>query len=169
MSEKQYEKIKMKKIIVLSLASLTLVGCGSPRYMGTPVPETNIKSEIVVVKDNETRSGFQNTIESWLQEHNYSYVVVPDNSKHDLNKLTLEYEGHWGWDLALYLKNAEITAYQGGQRVGEVKFKVPYTANPNKFGDASKRIGFMMDTLFGQMTPEQATQAANASSSTTPK
>ncbi|MDF4350675.1 hypothetical protein P3435_23405, partial [Vibrio parahaemolyticus] len=81
MPEKQYEKIKMKKIIVLSLASLTLVGCGSPRYMGTPVPETNIKSEIVVVKDNETRSGFQNTIESWLQEHNYSYVVVPDNSK----------------------------------------------------------------------------------------
>ncbi|MGV2987635.1 Sbal_3080 family lipoprotein [Vibrio sp. E150_011] len=155
----------MKKIILLPLVAITLAGCGSPRYTASAVPITNVKPDVVIVNDSATRSGFQETMEDWLHEHNYSYIVVPDRSKHDLNKLTLEYEGHWGWDLALYLKNAEINAYQGGQRVGEVDFKVPYTANPNKFGDASKRIGFMMDTLFGQMSPEQATKAANSSSS----
>lgn len=140
------------------------MGCGSPRYTGNAVPETNLKPDVVIIKDNETRSGFLDTIEHWLQENDYSYIVAPDRSKHELSKLTLEYEGHWSWDLALFLKNAEIDAYQNGQRVGEVQFKVPYTANPNKFGNASKRIGFMMDTLFGKITPDQATKAANSSS-----
>ena len=153
----------MKKILLLSTISLTLIGCGSPRYTGSSVPITNIKPEVVIVQDNDTRAGFLDTIKVWLQDNNYSYIISPDNLKHDLNKLTIEYEGHWGWDLALYLKDAEIKAYQGGQRVGDIKFKVPYTANPNKFGNASKRIGFMMDTLFGQMTPAQATKAANSS------
>lgn len=151
----------MKKYLLLSVLSMTLVGCGAPGYVGSAIPKTNLKPEVVIVQDAETRSGFLKTMETWLQEHNYAYTVVPDKSKHDLSKLTLEFEGHWSWDVALYLKQAEINAFQGGQRVGEVKFKVPYTANPNKFGDASTRIGYMMDTLFGQMTPEQATKAAN--------
>lgn len=155
----------MKKYLLVPALSIVLFGCGSPGYVGNAIPQTNLKPEVVIVQDTETRSGFLNTMKAWLEEHNYSYTVVPDKSKHDLSKLTLEYEGHWAWDLALYLKRADINAYQGGQRVGVVNFKVPYTANPNKFGDASTRIGYMMDTLFGQMTPEQATKAANSSSS----
>ena len=86
------------------MVSLTLIGCGSPRYTGSSVPITNIKPEVVVVQDNDTRPGFLDTIKVWLQDNNYSYIIASDNSKHDLNKLTIEYEGHWGWDLALYLK-----------------------------------------------------------------
>ncbi len=71
----------------------------------------------------------------------------------------MEYEGHWGWDLALFLKQAEINAYQNGQRVGEVEFKVPYTAS-EQVQYATKRIGFMMDTVFGKKTAEEATKAA---------
>lgn len=155
----------MKKYLLLSLSVLILAGCGAPRYTGNAIPEPKTEVDVVIVKDAETREGFLNTMEAWLQDNDYTYTVVPDKSKHDLDKLTLEYEGHWGWDLALFLKQAEINAYQNGQRVGEVEFKVPYTANPNKFGDASKRIGFMMDTVFGKKTAEEATKAANSSDS----
>lgn len=151
----------MKKLILLALSSLLLIGCSSPRYTGTAIPQTDIKPEVVIVKDNDTRTGFQNTVESWLREHNYTYTIAPDNSKHEQDKLTLEYKGNWSWDLALYLRSAEISAYQAGQRVGKVEFFAPNSFNLNKFGDASKRISYMMDTLFGQLTPEQATQAAN--------
>lgn len=155
----------MKKYLLLSLSVLILAGCGAPRYTGSSIPEPTTEVDVVIVKDAETREGFLNTMEAWLQDNDYTYTVVPDKSQHDLDKLTLEYEGHWGWDLALFLKQAEINAYQNGQRVGEVEFKVPYTANPNKFGDASKRIGFMMDTVFGKKTAEEATKAANSSDS----
>ncbi|KOO14344.1 hypothetical protein AKJ18_13630 [Vibrio xuii] len=152
----------MKKLFALGLAVSTLVGCGAPRYSGHSVPDTNQKPEVVIVKDNATRSGFLATMEQWLQEHEYTYTVVPEQSQHDLDKLTLEYEGRWSWDLALYLSDADIQAFLSGQRVGKVEFNVPYTANPNKFGDASERIGYMMDTLFGLMTAEQATKIVNS-------
>ncbi|RPF04852.1 hypothetical protein EDB14_2828 [Vibrio crassostreae] len=155
----------MKKYLLLSLSVLILAGCGAPRYTGSAIPEPTTEVDVVIVKDAETREGFLNTMETWLQDNDYTYTVVPDKSQHDLDKLTLEYEGHWGWDLALFLKQAEINAYQNGQRVGEVEFKVPYTANPNKFGNASKRIGYMMDTVFGKKTAEEATKAANSSDS----
>lgn len=155
----------MKKYLLLSLSVLILAGCGAPRYTGSSIPEPTTEVDVVIVKDAETREGFLNTMETWLQDNDYTYTVVPDKSQHDLDKLTLEYEGHWGWDLALFLKQAEINAYQNGQRVGEVEFKVPYTANPNKFGNATKRIGFMMDTVFGKKTAEEATKAANSSDS----
>jgi hypothetical protein len=155
----------VKKYLLLSLSVLILAGCGAPRYTGSAIPEPTTEVDVVIVKDAETREGFLNTMETWLQDNDYTYTVVPDKSKHDLDKLTLEYEGHWSWDLALFLKQAEINAYQNGQRVGEVEFKVPYTANPNKFGNAAKRIGFMMDTVFGKKTAEEATKAANSSDS----
>ena len=155
----------MKKYLLLSLSVLILAGCGAPRYTGSSIPEPTTEVDVVIVKDAETREGFLNTMETWLQDNDYTYTVVPDKSQHDLDKLTLEYEGHWSWDLALFLKQAEINAYQNGQRVGEVEFKVPYTANPNKFGNATKRIGFMMDTIFGKKTAEEATKAANSSDS----
>ncbi|CAK1723050.1 Sbal_3080 family lipoprotein [Vibrio gigantis] len=155
----------MKKYLLLSLSVLILAGCGAPRYTGSAIPEPTTEVDVVIVKDAETREGFLNTMETWLQDNDYTYTVVPDKSQHDLDKLTLEYEGHWSWDLALFLKQAEINAYQNGQRVGEVEFKVPYTANPNKFGNATKRIGFMMDTIFGKKTAEEATKAANSSDS----
>ncbi|WP_215405407.1 Sbal_3080 family lipoprotein [Vibrio gigantis] len=155
----------MKKYLLLSLSVLILAGCGAPRYTGSAIPEPTTEVDVVIVKDAETREGFLNTMETWLQDNDYTYTVVPDKSQHDLDKLTLEYEGHWSWDLALFLKQAEINAYQNGQRVGEVEFKVPYTANPNKFGNATKRIGFMMDTVFGKKTAEEATKAANSSDS----
>ncbi|WP_373960426.1 Sbal_3080 family lipoprotein [Vibrio gigantis] len=155
----------MEKYLLLSLSVLILAGCGAPRYTGSSIPEPTTEVDVVIVKDAETREGFLNTMETWLQDNDYTYTVVPDKSQHDLDKLTLEYEGHWSWDLALFLKQAEINAYQNGQRVGEVEFKVPYTANPNKFGNATKRIGFMMDTIFGKKTAEEATKAANSSDS----
>jgi hypothetical protein len=159
----------VKKYLLLTLSVFILAGCGAPRYTGQAIPEPTTDVDVVIIKDAETREGFLNTMETWLQDNNYSYTVVPDHSKHDLEKLTLEYEGHWSWDLALFLKQAEINAYQNGQRVGEVEFKVPYTANPNKFGNAAKRIGFMMDTVFGKKTAEEATKAANSPSSKSKK
>ncbi|MCL1123650.1 Sbal_3080 family lipoprotein [Shewanella surugensis] len=155
---------KSKRYIFAALGILLLSGCGSPRYTAKPIEALTNQVDIVIINDEATREGFLETMESWLTEHHYQYTVQSEGEKHDLNKLTLEYEGHWTWDLALYLKRAEIKAFQHGQRVGEVDFKVPYTANPNKFGNAEKRIRFMMDALFGQITAEEATQKANSSS-----
>jgi len=95
------------------------------------------------------------------RKNNYEYVVVPDGSKHDLDKVTLEYEGNWQWDLALFLSAANINAYYKGQRIGEVVYEAPNNLNTNKFGNAAERIGYMMDILFGLKTLEEGNQLLN--------
>lgn len=131
-----------------------LTACAAPQFNATPLQNTN--APIVIIEHKETRAGFLESIKNWLNQHGYDYSTSPDGSMHDPEKITLEYEGHWGWDIALYLKNAEIKAYSDGQGVGEVTYKVPYTANLNKFSVASERISNMMDLLFGRISVQDA-------------
>ncbi|WP_173362827.1 Sbal_3080 family lipoprotein [Desulfotalea psychrophila] len=142
----------MARIFVMSLFVMLLSACGAPQYTVQPISQLDREVNIVVVDDRETRAGFLQTIEAWLQRHDYRYEVVADGSRHDLEKLTLEYVGHWTWDMALYLEDARIDAFYGGQRVGEARYEVPeVTASPSKFGKASLRIDSMMNALFAKI------------------
>tara|TARA_R110001583_G_scaffold193745_1_gene362855 strand:+ start:205 stop:681 length:477 start_codon:yes stop_codon:yes gene_type:complete len=157
----------VKKIFVIAFVLLTsvLAGCAAPKYTATAIANDYESGDVqvVIINDEKTREGFQKTMESWLDKHNFNYTTSSDGSKHDLEKLTLEYEGHWGWDLALYMNDAYIEAFQNGQRVGKVEFKAPNSLNGNKFGNAEERIGYMMSVLFGRMTEENATKTINSS------
>lgn len=151
----------MKNFLGFVLITLLMSACAAPRYTGSMIENKNF-DEVVVVNHIKTKEGFLQTIESWLEKHNYKYTVASEGSKHNLDQLTLEYIGYWGWDLALYLTNAEITAYHKGQRVGEVQYRAPNSLNLNKFGSAAERIGYMMDILFGERTAQQATTIINS-------
>lgn len=157
----------MKRIFVLTflLCTSLLVGCAGPKYTATAMISDYHSSDVqvVIIEDEKTRKGFQRAMESWLDKNNYKHITSSDGSQHDLEKLTLEYEGHWGWDLALYMNDAYIEAFQNGQRVGKVEFKAPNSLNGNKFGNAEERIGYMMSVLFGQMTEDKANNLINSS------
>lgn len=151
----------MKKIFWCGLFVAVLAGCAGPKYIGSVIEDVG-NTEIVIINDKETRSGFQKAMEDWLNSHNYEYVVAPDSSKHDLDKLSLEYVGLWSWDLAIFLADARITAYHKGQKVGEVKYKASNNFNFSKFGNGAERIKHMMDVLFGKITTDEANKTINA-------
>lgn len=149
------------KIFFVLIISFLMTACAGPRYGGVAIPDEvkNKKIDVVIIRDKETREGFGKAIESWLRKNNYRYTVQPDGSRHDLKKITIEYVGHWKWDLALYLSEARIEAFNQGQRIGEATYKAPNTLNNNKFSNAEERIEFMMRVLFGQISPEEATRS----------
>ena len=148
---------KLKKIFWCGLFVAILAGCAGPKYISSVIEDVG-SAEIVIINDKETRAGFQEAMENWLKSHNYKFVVAPDGSKHDLDKLSLEYVGLWSWDLAIFLADARITAFHKGQRVGQVEFKASNNFNFDKFGSGEKRIWNMMDILFGKETPVGAEQ-----------
>lgn len=145
----------------LILICVFLVACAGPKYTSQSLNMPPESVHIDIVEDEDTRDGFKNTMINWLNDNGYSYSVIPEGSNYDLNNLTIEYVGHWGWDLALYLKNAKLDAFWKGQRAGEVEFRVPYTANLNKFGSAEERISYSMDILFGKISADDATRKVN--------
>ena len=116
------------------------------------------KYDILLIDDDATREGFGEAMESWFKDNNKNYTVEPEHSKHDPEKITIEYVGYWGWDLSPYMKKSEIEAFHNGQRVSRVNFRAPNSLNPKKWGDPEERIGLMLDVLFGEKTAKKATQ-----------
>lgn len=148
----------MKKIFIM-LAVTLLTACASPRYTGQSIDNlvTTKKPHVVVIRDAQTREGFLEVMTEWLKKNDYTYTVESSYAKHAPDNVTLEYKGHWKWDLALYLHNAEIEAYHGGQRIAEVTYRAPNSLNPNKFSSAETRITYLMDVLFGKLSATEAT------------
>ena len=153
----------IRLLLVLAVVSV-VSACSAPSYKGNSIAEETLKSkpEIVIIKDSETKEGFLETIQKWLSSNGYIYQVKPDHSKHDQDKVTLEYVGYWKWDLALYLSQADLEAFHEGQRVGEVNYKAANNFNFNKFSNAEERINYMLDVLFAKKTAAEATAAINS-------
>lgn len=152
----------MKKTLrfsfILSLAAMA--GCAGPRITGEAIPAeiTSVNPEILSINDAETREGFQRAVEKWLSKNGKKYSVKSGHSKHEPDKITLEYEGKWSWDLALYLGEAEIEAFYNGRHVSSVSFRASNNLNTNKWGDAEGRINLMLDVLFGKISAADATR-----------
>ncbi len=151
----------MRKILLCGLFVAVLTGCAGPQYMGSGIEDLD-SPEIFLIRDKETRSGFQNAMVDWLISHNYKFVLAPDGSEHDLDKLSLEYVGLWSWDMAIFLADARITAYHKGQRVGEVKYKASNNFNFSKFGTGEERVKSMMDVLFGKISIDEVNKINDA-------
>ena len=154
------------KIIDIALCTLAigfLSACAGPRYTGTSfsLNQSGNKPEIEIIVDTSTKVGFLNTIEKWLSDNGYKSTRKPDHSRHDPNKLTLEYEGYWRWNYALFLSEAKIEAFNEWHRVGEVIYEAPNNFNANKYSNAVERINYMMDILFGKLTAVEATKSIN--------
>ena len=155
--------IKRCFLLTTVLLTIFLGGCASPKYNAKPITSDhqNKNIQVVIVNDENTREGFQKAMESWLSKNNYKYTISSDGAQHNLDSLTLEYEGKWGWDLAIYLNDAYIEAFKNGQRVGKVDYKAPNSLSTSKFGKAEQRIGYMMSILFGEMTKDSANKLIN--------
>ena len=94
----------------------------------------------------------------WCLNNQMKCKVAADGSEHNPEEVTLDYVSRWSWDLKTFVADAKISAYQNQQRIGNVEFKAPNSANFSKFGDDMERIKAMMDVLFDKKTPEQVTQ-----------
>jgi hypothetical protein len=154
-----------RKIIKSSflVAAFLLTGCAGPKYIGADIDSSIVDTskKIIIINHKKTRAGFQNAMETWLNDNDKKFEALPASTVRDTNFLTLEYIGRWSWDLGLFLSDAEIKAYRDGQQVGAVQFLAPNTFNTSKYGDAKERVGYMMDVLFGFETPESATVNVN--------
>jgi len=151
----------MNRIIFILGIVILISGCGAgPKYSGTSIPSEVLAKnpEILSIDDHETRDAFQYAVEKWLIANGYTYVVKPEYSKHDPEKIAIEYVGYWAWDFSMYLRHAEIEAFYKGQSLSKVIYKIQSNLNLNKFGDAEERIGLMLDILFGKMTAQEATE-----------
>ena len=63
--------------------------------------------------------------------------------------MTSTYTANWGWDLAMYMKYAEIKVYRGVALVGLAVYDATRGGGrPDKFINAENKIRELVDELF---------------------
>ncbi|MDD9177049.1 Sbal_3080 family lipoprotein [Aliivibrio sp. S2TY2] len=146
----------MNNKLLILLFPVLLAGCSSPKFSAEPISSENQSNEITIVKDNETRDVFLQTMKEWCLDTGHQCEVAADDTTPKAEDLTLIYSSRWSWDFRTFIADAKIKAYKNNRKVGEVEFKAPNGLNTNKFGDDSKRIESMMSILFNQETIDAA-------------
>ncbi len=142
--------MKFIKAFALLVSLAAVSGCGKFDVINRPSTDLLRAEQVCIVNNPETREGFEMAVKQWLAKENVSYRVIPADSKSDACDWVLRYYGFWSWDMALFLSDAEITAYRDGIETGEVKLRVGQW-DAFKFESGEQRIGKMMDMLSGKV------------------
>ncbi|SMF20823.1 Sbal_3080 family lipoprotein [Desulfovibrio gilichinskyi] len=135
----------LKLFCLVSILSI-MTGCGKFDVINRPAPDILQAQHVCIIEDPETRPGFLVAMEEWLNKEKIAYQVVPQTSNNEICDWTLRYYGRWSWDLALFLSDAEISAYHLGKEAGKVNLRVGQW-DSYKFEKGSTRISKMMDML----------------------
>jgi len=148
----------MKKLGMLSLLGLFALATGCS---GNNIKTSNMSGEVYgnnyevqIIQDAETRESYLDAVTGWMDQNGYKYEVDAEGTKHDNEKVTVEYIGRWHWDLATYMSYSQMTGFNDGGSIGTVSFSAGNL--PSKFGSAEKRIQLMLDVLFGRKTVAEA-------------
>jgi hypothetical protein len=140
--------IKIYLIIICMIIFIS--GCGKFDIAHHPAPNIDKASKIYVIDNPQTREGFKLAIQSWLSKAGIPFQVMPAHSDISKCEWSLRYYGKWSWDLALFLSEAQITAYYFGNQVGYEKLIVGQW-DAYKFEKGTTRIHKMMDMLFSKV------------------
>lgn len=143
--------MKLHSFLFVICLSFMVSACGKMDLMHTPAPGIADASSICIVKNDSTRPGFLQALESWFQKESIRYKVLPSNATIADHEWVITYFGAWSWDLAIFLSHAEINAYHNGKLAGREKLLVGQW-DKNKFEKGEQRIHKLMDMLYDKTT-----------------
>ncbi|NKF52653.1 hypothetical protein G3R49_19020 [Shewanella sp. WXL01] len=148
--------IKSKLIV---LFTVLMAGCSNLGiYEVTQV--TSNPSQLTIAKDSKTRKSVLPILEKWAFENGYDVKTIDNYVMAERNEYTLTYRVWWGWDVASYMKKAEMKVLKDGVAVGSLKFDATEYGAFGKFGDAEDRLNILMDVLFNKITVAEGNKRA---------
>lgn len=137
----------------LWLALSLSVSTGCTAVAVKPVDRSAHNIQSICIEENlaVNKNGFLPMLENSLKEHNITsqrYVnVAPPPCDY-----TLHYVAHWAWDLAVYMRDAEISVRQGANTIGKGTYHLRGGGGLalSKFASAESKVVPVMDELFEQ-------------------
>ncbi|MDQ7913163.1 Sbal_3080 family lipoprotein [Pseudomonas sp. 102515] len=145
----------MKRTVIL-LAAL-LGGCSIKQQVAPAELSGASSSEICTIPAAGLRSGFNTTYVDALQQKGFKVRPLPAGSNPAECDLSTTYTGTWGWDLALYMKFADIRVFQNGRQIGQAIYDSRWgSGRPDKFINAENKINQLANELFPRGADELA-------------
>jgi len=116
----------------------------------------NVSKKIVILRDGPTRASVLPVLTDWFHENGFEVTVIELLNDAELNNYIFTYRAWWSWDMALYMRKADMNVMLNGKTVGTLSFDALQYGGFGKFGSGEKRLRILLDALFGKITREQA-------------
>jgi hypothetical protein len=118
--------------------------------------------EVCILKNEDVRQGFLDAYTGALNEKNVKVKLLPETASLNECITTSTYTARWAWDLALYMKYAEIKVYRSAALVGEAVYDATWGGGRlDKFINAENKIRELVDELFSTSRARLLTTGAN--------
>jgi len=133
-------------IFVLLLGVIN--GC-SIRQTVKPVELSGQPMEICIIKNEKVRPAFLDAYTDALKAKSVKVRTIGESASLNECTMTSTYTAHWGWDLAMYMKYAEIKVYRSPALIGLAVYDATWGGGrPDKFINAENKIRELVDELF---------------------
>jgi hypothetical protein len=150
----RYEDFLMKlaqramKVGLTALPFLALMGC-SIKQTVKPVQLTGEPAQVCIIKNEKVREGFLDAYTDALKAKRVEVKTLAETASHNECPTTSTYSANWGWDMALYMRYAEIKVYRSAAMVGEAVYDATWGGlRLDKFISAESKIRELVDELF---------------------
>src|SRR5262249_26989862 len=141
------------------LAALAVAGCTITTHVD-PLPPGPLPSLCVRENSAVWSKQFLPALRGELARHGIATTVYGDAPPPACAR-RLEYEAEWKWDVAVYLRYADLRVYDGETLVGRATYDARGAfARLDKFGHTEDRLRTLVDALVGDDRPR--TDAASA-------
>ncbi|WP_312679853.1 Sbal_3080 family lipoprotein [Stutzerimonas nitrititolerans] len=135
--------------IGLALAIASMLGCSIKQTVDPAQLSPTLQPEICMIAAPGVREGFTHAYGAALQSKGFTLRQLPAGSSPSRCPLSTTYTGTWRWDVALYMRYAEIGVFEGGKRVGRAVYDARSGGGRlDKFIDAESKIHELADELF---------------------
>jgi hypothetical protein len=135
------------RFICIAALAAAVSGCAI-RQNVKPVEALEVK-QVCIVESTGVKPGFLEAYKRTLSNKGYQIRQLPATASLLDCPVTSTYTATWRWDLALYMDFAEIVVYEGGKQIGKATYSARGGAgNMNKFIDADKKVGELVNQLF---------------------
>jgi hypothetical protein len=147
-------------VVNLLLAAVTS-GC-SIKQSVKPVDFSGQAMEVCILRNEDVRQGFLDVYTDALNAKKLKVKLLPETASLNECTTTSTYTARWAWDLALYMKYAEIKVYRSAALAGEAVYDATWGAGRlDKFINAENKIRELVDELFSTSRARLLTTGAN--------
>lgn len=146
------------------ITAIAISGCSIKQTVTPATLSAELAPEICMIPALNLRAGFTSAYQASLVEKGFRTRLMASGSSPDRCALATTYIGRWGWDLALYMKHADIRVYEQGRQVGQAEYDARWGGGRlDKFISAEDKIAELTHQLFpngaaslGRTAPEIA-------------
>jgi len=142
----RFKRAIFTAIFVLLLG--VIHGC-SIKQTVKPVELSGQPMEICIIKNEKVRPSFLDAYTDALKAKSVQVRTLDETTSLNECTITSTYAAHWAWDLAMYMRYAEIKVYRGAALVGLAVYDATWGGGrPDKFINAENKIRELVDQLF---------------------